>query len=227
MRLLRVLLPFFALLLVAGCGDDENKAEATATPGAAGTPELTETGCEKVDKPESKGPGKLSKPALKLDASKTYTATVATSCGDFTIELDVERAPKTSASFVFLAREGFYDDTSFHRIVPGFVIQGGDPLGNGTGGPGYSVVEAPPRDLAYSRGVVAMAKGGTEPPGASGSQFFVVTGEDTPLPPDYALLGQVTEGQDVVDTIGTSATDPATEQPLDPVVIETVTIEEK
>ncbi len=226
MRLLRVLLPILVLLFVAGCGDDEKKAEATATPEAAATAETTETGCEKVDKPGSKEEGKLAKPDLELDPAKTYTATVATSCGDFKIELDVERAPKTAASFVFLAREGFFDATSFHRIVPGFVIQGGDPLGSGMGGPGYTVVEAPPRDLAYTRGVVAMAKGGAEPAGASGSQFFVVTGEDAGLPPDYALLGKVTEGQEVVDTIGTSATDPATEQPIDPVVIETVTIDE-
>jgi peptidyl-prolyl cis-trans isomerase B (cyclophilin B) len=228
MRLLRVMLPILALLLVAGCGSDdgEKSAEETATSEAAATPETTETGCEKVDKPESKGPGKLSKPGLQLDPSKTYTATVSTSCGDFKIQLDVKRAPKTTASFVYLAREGFYDDTTFHRIVPGFVIQGGDPLGNGTGGPGYGVVEAPPQSLSYTRGVVAMAKGGTEPFGASGSQFFVVTGEDAGLPPQYALLGKVTEGQDVVDTIGTSATDPATEQPIDPVLIKTVTVEE-
>ena len=228
MRLLRVLLPILALLLVAGCGgdDEDPKAEGTATSEAEVTPETTETGCEKVDAPKSKGPGKLSKPSLKLDPAKTYVATIATSCGDFKIELDVKRAPKTTASFVYLARKGFLDDTTFHRIVPGFVIQGGDPLLNGTGGPGYTVVEAPPQSLAYTRGVVAMAKGGTEPPGASGSQFFVVTGEEPGLTPDYALLGKVTEGQDVVDVIGTSATDPTTEQPIDPVVIESVTIEE-
>ncbi len=223
------MLPFFVLLLVAaGCGGDDKGSEAEATPEAAeSTPETTETGCQKVDKPASKGPGKLSKPTETLDSAKTYTATVTTSCGEFQIELDVKQAPKTSASFAHLAEEGFYDDTTFHRIIAGFVIQGGDPLGDGTGGPGYSVVEAPPKNLSYTRGVVAMAKGGTEPFGASGSQFFVVTGEDVGLPAQYALLGKVTEGQDVVDTIGTSATDPATEQPIDPVVIESVTVEEE
>ena len=106
------------------------------------------------------------------------------------------------------------------------MIQGGDPQGDGKGGPGYSVVEAPPQDLVYTKGVVAMAKTRTEPAGTSGSQFFVVTAEDAGLPPDYALLGKVTAGQDVVDKIGVAETDPATEQPLEPVVISSVKVTE-
>jgi peptidyl-prolyl cis-trans isomerase B (cyclophilin B) len=108
--------------------------------------------------------------------------------------------------------------------VAGFVIQGGDPKGDGTGGPGYSVVEAPPRDLAYTKGVVAMAKTGTEAGGTSGSQFFVVTAEDAQLPPQYALLGKVTSGQDVVDKIGVVETDPATDAPVEPIVISSVEV---
>ena len=104
-----------------------------------------------------------------------------TSCGTFEIALDTKRAPKTTNSFAYLADEGFYDDLTFHRIVPGFVIQGGDPLGTGTGGPGYSVDEKPPANLAYTKGTVAMAKSSAEPPGRSGSQFFVVTGADAGL----------------------------------------------
>ena len=104
------------------------------------------------------------------------------------------------------------------------MIQGGDPKGDGTGGPGYSVVEAPPKDLVYAKGVVAMAKTGAEPAGTSGSQFFVVTAEDAQLPPDYALLGKVTGGQDVVDKIGVAETDPATEAPVEPVVIASVKV---
>ena len=109
--------------------------------------------------------------------------------------------------------------------MPGFVIQGGDPAGDGSGGPGFSVVEAPPADLAYTKGVVAMAKTAVEDPGTSGSQFFVVTGEDAQLPPEYALLGKVTEGQEVVDLIGVAPVG-ADEQPVDPIVIESVKVAE-
>jgi cyclophilin family peptidyl-prolyl cis-trans isomerase len=158
---------------------------------------------------------------------------MATSCGVFTITLDVKRAPRTSASFVYMAKKGLYDNTVFHRVVPGFVIQGGDPLGTGQGGPGYSVVEAPPSDLKYTKGIVAMAKTEIEDPGTSGSQFYVVTGPDAQLPPEYALLGKVTAGQDVVDTIGVVRTDQSNpdpsrqERPLSPVVLRRVTIVEK
>jgi cyclophilin family peptidyl-prolyl cis-trans isomerase len=103
------------------------------------------------------------------------------------------------------------------------VIQGGDPQGNGSGGPGYSVVEQPPGDLAYVKGVVAMAKTQIEDPGTSGSQFFVVTGEDAQLPPEYALLGKVTKGQEIVDLIGVAPVGPD-EQPVDPIVIQSIKI---
>jgi peptidyl-prolyl cis-trans isomerase B (cyclophilin B) len=209
--------------LVAGCGeDDEQSGEAAAT--ATATEEAAPTGCEAAEAPKPKGEGDLPKPKAGLDADKTYVATVSTNCGDFEITLDAKRASKTGGSFKSLADQGFYDGTTFHRIVAGFVIQGGDPKGDGTGGPGYSVVEAPPQDLVYGKGVVAMAKTGAEAAGTSGSQFFVVTAEDAGLPPDYALLGTVTSGQDVVDKIGVAETDPATEGPLEPVVISSVKV---
>ena len=129
-------------------------------------------------------------------------ARVLTNCGEFEITLDPKRAPKTGGSFASLVGKRFYDGLTFHRIVPGFVIQGGDPDGTGGGGPGYSVTETPPADLTYTKGVVAMAKTATDPAGTSGSQFFVVTGEDAGLPPEYALLGKITKGQEVVDKIG-------------------------
>jgi cyclophilin family peptidyl-prolyl cis-trans isomerase len=111
----------------------------------------------------------------------------------------------------------------FHRNVPGFVIQGGDPNGNGSGGPGYTVVDTPPSDARYVRGVVAMAKTGTEPPGTSGSQFFVVTGADAGLQPDYALLGKITRGLAVVERIGRLG-NPQNEQPTRRVVIQHLTV---
>jgi peptidyl-prolyl cis-trans isomerase B (cyclophilin B) len=220
--MLRVLALILCLgMLVAACGeDDDSSGEAAATPAAT---EAAPAGCEAAEEPSPKGEGDLSKPKGRLDPSKTYVATVSTNCGDFEITLDAGRAPKTGASFKALADDGFYDGTTFHRIVPGFVVQGGDPKGDGTGGPGYSVVEAPPQDLVYKKGVVAMAKSGAEAAGTSGSQFFVVTAEDAQLPPDYALLGKVTAGQEVVDKIGVAETD-AMEKPVDPVVISSVKV---
>ena len=132
-------------------------------------------------------------------------------------------APKTSASLVSLAEDGFYDGTRFHRVVPGFVIQGGDPTGTGTGGPGYKTVDAPPTSTQYTEGVVAMAKAGNEPPGTSGSQFFVVTAPDAGLPPDYAVVGTVTEGMETVSAIEALGTGDG--PPSQPVVIEKVTVD--
>lgn len=227
-----MLLALLALLAFAtGCGDDKDgsKPAAAATSETTGDTTADEEipSCDPVEMPSPKSTTNLKKPKLTLDPAQEWTATVATNCGTFTITLDVARAPKTAASFASLAKKGFYDDLTFHRIAPGFVIQGGDPLGNGTGGPGYRVVEAPPNDLAYTHGIVAMAKTGTEPDGASGSQFFVVLGEDVGLPPQYALVGEVTSGLEIVDKIGAvqlESADPQGSPPLDPVVIESVEI---
>jgi cyclophilin family peptidyl-prolyl cis-trans isomerase len=167
-------------------------------------------------------------PKDELDPATTYVATVDTNCGAFEITLDAERSPKTGGSFKSLADQRFYDGTLIHRIVPKFVLQGGDPEGTGLGGPGYSVVEKPPRDLVYRKGVVAMAKSANDEPGASGSQFFVVTGEAArELPAEYALLGQVTGGEPVVDRIGAIITDPRTDKPDPPVVIKTIRVTER
>lgn len=179
-------------------------------------------GCEQVGEPGIK-PSDLSSPEATVQASAELTAVVDTTCGRFEIALDAGRAPKTVSSFVHLAREGFYDGLSFHRIVPGFVIQGGDPRGDGTGGPGYTIDEEPPPNLAYTKGVVAMAKSAAEPPGRSGSQFFVVTGADAGLPPDYALVGRVFRGMNVVERIGRLGT--PTQMPRQTVLIEDIMIE--
>jgi peptidyl-prolyl cis-trans isomerase B (cyclophilin B) len=227
LRPLVLILCIWCALLVAACGgDDSGAASDGADATATATPTAPE-GCETASAPKPKGEGKLPKPKAALDPAKTYVATVSTNCGGFEITLDSQQSPKTGGSFKALADKGFYDGTTFHRIVAGFVIQGGDPKGDGTGGPGYSVVEAPPKNLLYEKGVVAMAKTGTEPAGTSGSQFYVVTAEDAQLPPDYALLGKVTSGQDVVDKIGVVETDPATEAPVEPVVIASVKVTAK
>jgi peptidyl-prolyl cis-trans isomerase B (cyclophilin B) len=114
----------------------------------------------------------------------------------------VKTSPKTTASFVSLVRRGYFDGTIFHRIVPGFVVQGGDPTASGLGGPGYTTIDKPPRSTHYTLGLAAMAKAGNQPAGAAGSQFFVVTAQDAQLPPDYAVLGEVTKGLPVVERIG-------------------------
>jgi peptidyl-prolyl cis-trans isomerase B (cyclophilin B) len=180
------------------------------------------SGCKEVAAPKPKTVS-FKAPKQVLKPGEKATAVVKTSCGTFDIALDTKRAPKTSNSFAFLAEEGFYDDLTFHRIVPGFVIQGGDPEGTGAGGPGYTVDEKPPANLTYTKGVVAMAKGGTDPPGRSGSQFFVVTGPKAELPPEYALVGKVSKGYEAVALI--EELGGAEEKPIRPVLIEEVTIE--
>jgi peptidyl-prolyl cis-trans isomerase B (cyclophilin B) len=229
----RSLLPMLALcaLLVAACGSDgaeESPPEddAAAPVQTASTPD---SGCKDVDTPKPGKDGGERKPTQNLEPTKTYDVTLETSCGSFTIRLDQKKAPNTAASFASLTRNGFYDGTVFHRIVPGFVIQGGDPTGTGTGGPGYSVVDEPPGDAAYTRGVVAMAKTGDEPPGTAGSQFYVVTGQDAGLPPEYALLGKVVKGMDVtmkIDALGDPQSGGAG-TPLQTVVIEKATLKER
>lgn len=200
-----------AAILISRSGGGDDSSAATGA-----------NGCKEVEKPEPKHVS-LKAPKQTLKKGEELTAVVRTSCGSFDIALATGEAPKTANSFAYLAEEGFYDGLTFHRIVPEFVIQGGDPLGTGTGGPGYKVVEKPPANLAYTKGVVAMAKSGAEPPGTSGSQFFVVTSADAGLPPEYALVGKVDKGMDVVEKIGKVPTEG--ERPTEPVVMEKVTIE--
>jgi cyclophilin family peptidyl-prolyl cis-trans isomerase len=221
----RALLLGLVALLAACGGDDDEAAEtaaATATAEAA-TTAAGEAGCADVAAPEAKADGGQQAPEQGLDSAKTWRLVFATSCGPFTVELDLGTAPKTAASLVSLAESGFFDGTIFHRVVPGFVIQGGDPTGTGTGGPGYQTVDVPPPDTAYVQGVVAMAKTEVEPPGTAGSQFFVVTGGDIGLPADYAVVGRVTSGLEAVLAIEALGTGDG--PPSQPVVLERVTVE--
>jgi peptidyl-prolyl cis-trans isomerase B (cyclophilin B) len=157
------------------------------------------------------GPRSAPRPKKLLDASKTYDVTFATNCGSFTVRLAVKTSPHVTASFVDLVRRHYFDGTAFHRIIPGFIVQGGDPTATGTGTPGYQTVDKPPASTTYTFGTVAMAKATNEPFGTSGSQFFICTG-NTGLAPQYALLGHVVTGQAVVRLIGRYG-DSTTEQP--------------
>jgi peptidyl-prolyl cis-trans isomerase B (cyclophilin B) len=152
-----------------------------------------------------------------------------TNCGSIAIQLAVREAPKTTSSFARLVQTRYYDDLTFHRVVPAFVIQGGDPNGNGTGGPSWEVVEPPPPTLRYTKGVVAMAKGPTAPAGSSGSQFFIVTGANVNLPPQYALVGHVVGSEKAVEAIAHVPTEAppeggAASKPRVPIVIEHATL---
>ncbi|HET9197497.1 MAG TPA: peptidylprolyl isomerase [Solirubrobacterales bacterium] len=189
----------------------------------SGSSQASAEGCAEVEAPAPKTTS-FKAPEQVLKQGEEATVVVKTSCGTFEIALDTERAPKTANSFAFLAEEGFYDDLTFHRVAPGFVIQGGDPEGTGTGGPGYSVDEKPPANLAYTKGLVAMAKSSAEPPGRSGSQFYVVTAPDAGLPPEYALVGEVSEGYDVVEKIDALGTEE--EKPSQTVLIEEMTLDQ-
>jgi cyclophilin family peptidyl-prolyl cis-trans isomerase len=218
--MLRRAVPLLALagatLAIAACGGGG---------GSTSTGASLPSGCEQVSKPPPQH-RQLKKPKQTVTRGEKLTATVDTSCGRFEIQLDTSSSPKTVNSFAYLSKKGFYDDTTFNRIVPHFVIQGGDPLQNGSGGPGYSVVEPPPQNASYQMGTVAMAKTAVAPRGQSGSQFFVVTAADAGLPPNYAILGKVISGMDVVKRIGTLG-DPASGDlgtPLATVVIRRISV---
>lgn len=199
-----------AILLITGGSDDGD--------GGGSTDFADVDECQQVDEAQPKD---VALDAPEADQPTAKGVQFVTSCGSFTVSFD-EGSPKTAASMQYLAEEGVYDGTGFHRIVPGFVIQGGDPAADGTGGPGYSVTEAPPKDAEYTEGVVAMAKSGAEAPGTSGSQFFVVTGNDAGLPPDYAIAGTVTDGMDTVQRIADQGVQDGV-PPKMPIVIESAT----
>ncbi|MFV2064589.1 MAG: peptidylprolyl isomerase [Chloroflexota bacterium] len=159
-------------------------------------------------------------PAMTIDPAKTYTATIETTAGTMTAELFASEVPNTVNSFVFLAREGFYGGVIFHRTIKGFMIQGGDPTGSGSGGPGYKFADEPV-SRPYQRGTLAMANSG---PDTNGSQFFVMHA-DYGLPPNYTIFGKLTAGEDIVDAIATAPTG-TQDRPVQPVKIVSVTITE-
>lgn len=160
-------------------------------------------------------------PEMGIDPSKRYTATMETSMGSLVIALDPIAAPITVNNFVFLAAQHYYDGVIFHRIINGFVCQGGDPDGNGRGGPGYRFVDELPKPGKYQIGSLAMANAG---PNTNGSQFFIISGPSgVQLPPAYSLFGQVVKGLDIVEMMQNVPTGPG-DRPKDDVVIRSVTI---
>ena len=191
------------------------------------------TGDTPCPKPDGSSPRTLTfakPPPMCISPDRTYTAEIVTTKGKITIALDAKAAPKTVNNFVVLARYHFYEGIPFHRIIPGFVIQAGDPLANGSGGPGYSFEDELPKAGSYKVGSVAMANSG---PNTNGSQFFIITGDaGVALPPSYSLFGTVTEGMDVVhaiEAVGTPDTgngDPNVGKPTEAVTISSVNIKE-
>ncbi len=164
-----------------------------------------------------------SPPGMEIDTDRSYSAEMVTSLGSMTIHLDPVRAPRTVNSFVFLARQGFFDGVIFHRVINGFVVQGGDPTGTGRGGPGYRFDDELPQPGRYELGSLVMANAG---PNTNGSQFFIITGPNgVGLPPQYSLFGKVVNGFEVAEAMQQVPTGPG-DRPIDDVVIESVVITE-
>ncbi len=166
-------------------------------------------------------------PSMNIDKSKSYSAVLETSEGTITIEFTAKETPITVNNFITLARKDFYDNTIFHRVISGFMIQGGDPKGDGTGGPGYKFNDED-FDGEYSRGTVAMANAG---PNTNGSQFFIMHKDSSSLPKNYVIFGNVTDGLDVVDAIAesevTSNRGGEQSSPVEPITITNVIIIEE
>jgi cyclophilin family peptidyl-prolyl cis-trans isomerase len=239
------------VLALSACSGSEPATTSTTDPTSettttAPTTTLPEVGLEVVPRdyaefraqpticdaasPEPVTPMQFDAPGdLAIDDAESIRATVATSCGDIVIELDPSLAPETVNSFAFLATEGYFDGTVFHRVIPGFVVQGGDQTATGRGGPGYSIPdEFPPPGVGYERGTLAMANAG---PGTTGSQFFIVL-DTVDLAPQYSIFGRVVEGLDVLDRLqdvplgrAAGSPDPSPSTPLETIYINAVTIE--
>lgn len=174
-----------------------------------------------VQNPESTITNSNQNPTMKFDQKKEYRARVKTSEGEMVLALNTKAMPITSGNFITLANKGFYNNTTFHRVIKDFMIQGGDPKGDGTGGPGYKFADEP-FEGDYTRGTVAMANSG---PNTNGSQFFIMH-KDYQLPKQYVIFGKLIEGEDVLDKIAQTETDPSNDRPVKPINVETILIEE-
>jgi peptidyl-prolyl cis-trans isomerase B (cyclophilin B) len=217
--LLFVLIPIVVIFVIFAVirQDDDNPSGSGAE--ANGCTEVTSSELPEKDTTQKA-------PEQTIDPAKTYTAKIETSCGDITVGLDAKNAPIATNNFVALSRSGFYDGLPFHRVVKDFVIQGGDPAGDGSGGPGYSVKGEVPKDN-YPMGSIAAAKSGGAPAGDFSSQFFIVTGEQgATLPNDYARFGEVSTGLKVAQKIESFAPESGDGEPTQMVLIDKITISE-
>lgn len=207
----------------------------TATSGSNLTLQLKNLGIAEVASPTPKKQQitatpkvrkQMQKPTMQIDQNKKYTAIMHTSAGDIEIALNPVQTPITVNNFVALAKNNFYNDTIFHRVIKGFMIQGGDPIGDGTGGPGYRFDDETFKG-EYIRGTVAMANAG---PNTNGSQFFIMH-QDYALPKNYVIFGKVTKGLEVVDIIANAAVKPSfsdeLSSPVEPVIVKTIEITEE
>lgn len=226
-------------VLVVACGGDETAATTTTTTTTTTTVDLDTvpqsyeefrarpTACG-GDQPEAVREMAFDEPA-DLGLTGTVTATIETSCGPLVVALDATAAPETVNSFVFLAEQGYFDGTAAHRVLPGFIVQAGDPTATGRGGPGYTIAdEFPPEGFVYTKGTLAMANAG---PGTTGSQFFIMVG-DAGLPPAYSVFGEVVSGLETLQRIeqvplglAPGSPDPAPSTPLETIYIESVAVD--
>ncbi|MGZ8676815.1 MAG: peptidylprolyl isomerase [Solirubrobacterales bacterium] len=216
--------------MLAACGGDSEGGEGAETGEPRPITSPTGAACDGREPfPEADPQSYGAPPERSIDPSRTYVATLETSCGDIVITFDPELAPIAVNNFVFLAREGFYDGLTVHRVVDGFVIQSGDPEGTGEGGPGYLFEDELPTD-GYPPGSVAMANAG---PDTNGSQFFIVTGDASALGNDYTRFGEVTRGLDVARRIESFAdpqadpADPAAQKPTEELYLYRATVAER
>ena len=235
---MRLRLMLLVLLLgLAACGNPTNNTGTTGTDHGASHEAAAEAsaaaaGNEAVSGAAAGGNDSATRngmyssaPEMQIDPSKSYTATIETTKGSMQAELFANEAPKTVNNFVFLARENYYQNVPFHRIIKDFMVQTGDPTGTGTGGPGYEFEDEPiAAERSYERGTLAMANAG---PNTNGSQFFIVH-QDYPLPKNYTIFGKLTEGLETLDAIANTPTTGAEgSTPTEEVLITNVTIEEK
>ena len=189
--------------VAADSGVAADTASASASDGSAAGSNVGAVVCPPADGSAKKAQSFASEPPICIDAAKTYVASFETNQGAFAVTLDAKKAPKTVNSFVFLARNHYFDDTVCHRVVKGFVVQCGDPTASGTGGPGYTIEDELPTE-PYKIGSLAMANTGQ--PHTGGSQFFLITGaQGVALPPNYSLFGQLTKGDDLIPKLDSLA----------------------